>query len=416
MKKMIAIALFAAMLLALLPAASAAQITITDVSVFNYNQHGGDSYDPIELSDSYFVISAPYDEIDESRVFGLDPMPVYRVIFRLSRALDEGYDKVYVNGTRVRDRFDTVTRTEMDSTSVTCMFYAQPQGNRQTYTLTVQDGDTGRTDRYTATVVYYNTSARGDAESTWNNNIAGSISAEATRFGDHYAVSTHGQTIRIDYDGEYLSLGQVIDVDFRISDVYGYSLRAGTVARLSSVDYNGTSPFINVGSLANSEVWTGPRSGEFTVPVTIDPSNTLVSFNVTSGGNVFDSPAYNVVWRDLNQANDPASGGVSVTPSRTPTIQVGEEYVFNIASIYVGDEGAVFTLESENNSVVATATGKYLTVRGVSEGSTYVIVRDARGKVKTALYVTVKGAEAASAATPAGLPVGRVIRRNVLAK
>jgi hypothetical protein len=121
----------------------------------------------------------------------------------------------------------------------------------------------------------------------------------------------------------------------------------------------------------------------------------------------------------LNQANDPASGGVSVTPTRTPTIQVGEEYVFNITSIYVGDEGAVFTLESDNNGVVATATGKYLTVRGVSAGSTYVIVRDARGEIKTALYVTVKEAGAAPAAptaTPAGLPAGRVLRRNILAK
>lgn len=382
MKKTIAFALVAVMLLALVPmtAMAATAITIEDtVIVTNYN-HVGFPYDPPTSNRATITINAPYDDIAKSSPpagsFGAN----YMVQFLISNGqIDLSADTIRVNGRTIDNNSYNNGTVRVDPFTVICTFTAQRGGNRSTFNVQIYDNDIKTWVSRSVTVVYNDTgsSGGGSSSSTSYNMTADVYGSTAT-----HNIWTSNGVIFIEYDGSRRSFGSLLDATLYFQDRSGDRIPYRGTASLSRVTSNGQSSFLFSTS--------GDRSFSDTLLglIYLDPTNTRVTFRVTWEGVVYESQEYVVVWRDTTQ--NTSSGSLTISPSRTPSITVGQEYTFSIFSNNIYNTGNYFTLDVGGNAgVVTTATGKYLTIRGVSPGTTWLNVRNASGTILDTIAVTV---------------------------
>ncbi len=396
-KRILAIALFVTMLAALAPMAMADDaVKVSSVSASNYNRNTAYTYDPSKESDTYFVITGPYDSIGQSGPPQIGWGVQYQVTFYLSGTLNLANDTVYVNGSKMDNYTSNYGRVSITEGTITCMFTAQRGGNRQTYDITIRDDSMETTRTHSTTIVYYDTNS-SSGTSGWYSS-GGTMSVTARRSGSNYSVSTSGQMIYIDYDSAYHSAGTYIDVDFAFNDLYGNRIPNYSNASLKGVTSNGSTPFIYPYQYDQQWLMRGQFTNVLSIPVTIDVTNTRVSFVVDANGQRYTSPDYTIYWRDTRQ--NTGSGSLTINPSRAPSISVGQDYTFTITSNNILNTGAYFTLEVGGQSgIVTTATGKYLTIRGVSPGYTWLNVRDTWGKLIDTIQVQVVSSGSSTSTT-----------------
>ena len=387
MRKTIAIAVTAILLLAMMPVTALADdaLSISSTVIATNYGSGGYAYNPSPSSNGSIEISGPYEMIAVSAPLGNGYGAHYKVVFSIDKgAIDLANDSVRLNGSLLSNIGHNGGKAEIFSNQIVCTFTANPGGSWERFNIEVYDKTADKTVSQSVTVSYSNTSGSSGSWVSPDTGTTATMNAYART--PAYTVQMANGVIYIDYDSRVIQPGSLLsNVSFTFYDSNGYRLPRNGSASLRSVTPNTSDTFLQTSS------YTGSFSSELLASIHFRPSVSRVSFEINADGRVYKTENFHVVWRNsLNSAGSIGTGGLSITPSRAPTIGVGQEYTFSIYSNNVVNTGNYFTLEVVGNpGIVTTATGKYLTIRGQSVGQTWLQVKNSAGVVLDSISVNV---------------------------
>lgn len=387
-RRVLALVLFAAMIMALVPAASAqSAMYISNVTVYNVSSNSAYSYNPTNVgSKTYFEITAPYAQIATSSTSIFGNGPHYEVSFYLSETLDTLQDVVFIN-----DKAITLNGTASEAGSysngvVKAIFTAKKGGNSEVISVRVLDRSAGTTATHSVQVRFIDQQYSGSGTVDSSQNMR-DMTVRASGSDNYYTAQISGNTLYIDYNSLYILEGQYINVSFNFQDANGVAISQGYVSNVTSY---GSVPLVN--SFNYDRTSTPPRgqigTSGVTLPITVNTSNLLFNMKIETPYSYYNSKNYNIVWRDTSKTS--ASNSVTVYPSRYVNMKIGESMTFtvNVVNSYVAGSG--FSLDVGGTSgVVDTRTGTALNVKALRTGTTWLNLRNSKGHVLETIYVTV---------------------------
>lgn len=424
-RKLLAFALAAALMLALIPAANASVAGVKSVSVFNYNQNNtAKAYNPAASNSSktYSIIQAPYDEIAKSNAYGYRNYgPNYKVIIYLNDAV-YGNNNIYLETSDgyggyidAGGAMGSAGWYDSSAGAIYATFTPARGGNSTTYSLRIYNPNTSESTTHNMTIHYVDADSSAPQASIYTNKLSNSMRVTVDGSGTYYTAYTNNNTLYIDYKSSMVPVGSQINLNFHFTDASGYALPGGyNEGYIYSVSSGGNSPFIYPSNYDRSG---NPPRGKVTgnvvsFPVSVDPTNSYFYMNMETASALHQSSRMSIVWRDVSSS---VNTQLQINPSRSPVIAVGQEYTFTVGSYSAYETGTSFYLDVGGTAgVVTTSTGKSLTIRGLSVGSTYLNVRNNAGTVLDKIYVTVV-ATPAEAGTALTTQFGSYVAKNAVA-
>lgn len=406
MKKILAMTLFLAMMLTLIPgvfASSVPSVVLVDrATVFNVNSGSVNAYNPSNAgSGTYHEITAPYDRIAVSTPAGYGSGPHYRVTFYLNQLLDVNQDRLFINEQAVSTYGVQSTSGVYENGTVSVIFTPKKGGNTEQFTLKVMDGSAGTTSTYTVSVRFIDQYDSGSTSSISGKPIR-DMTVRVSGQGQYYTAQVSGNTLYIDYNSLYLFTGSYLNASFSFADQNGYTIDQGYVYRVTSY---GKMPLVysfnydRTGTPARGQI----SGGSVSMPITLDTTNTSFTVEVETPYSLYRSKTYNIVWRDTGKAS--TSNMASIAPTRYPTLTVGESMRFYVTALNSYVTGNNFHLEVGGTSgIVTTNTGETLTIRAQRPGTTWLNVRSDKGYLVDTIYVTVLDGFAAGQTGTTGTP------------